>query len=82
MVVSHDTLKQCFSDDEGVFYVHVSGDGYYYELTVVSNHFEGMRPVARQRWVYEKLQQYITSGELHALTMHTWTEREWEKQCE
>jgi acid stress-induced BolA-like protein IbaG/YrbA len=82
MVVSHDTLEQCLMQEKEVSYAHVLGDGYHYQLTVVSNHFEGMRPVARQQWVYGKLQQYITSGELHALTMHTWTETEWEKQRE
>jgi acid stress-induced BolA-like protein IbaG/YrbA len=82
MVVSHDELEQCLNQQDGVVYVKASGDGYHYELTVVSNQFEGMRTLLRQQWVYDKLQNYITSGALHALTMKTWTEAEWEKKRE
>jgi acid stress-induced BolA-like protein IbaG/YrbA len=78
-MISHDEIKARFLAEEGVAYVHVSGDGYHYELTIVSNQFEGLRPVARQQWVYGQLQDMIQSGDLHALTMKTWTEAEWEK---
>jgi len=78
-MVSHDEIEARLKQDESVKYVHVFGDGYHYELTVVSNAFSDMRPVARQQWVYAKLQEHIKSGELHALTMKTLTEDEWER---
>lgn len=78
-MVSHDEIEARLKKEEGVIYAHVFGDGYHYELTVVSNQFESLRPVQRQQWVYSKLQDYITSGDLHALTMQTLTEAEWEK---
>lgn len=81
-MVRHDEIEARFMAEAGVLYAHVSSDGYYYELTIVSNHFEGLRPVARQQWVYSKLKDYIISGDLHALTMKTWTEAEWEKKHE
>ena len=81
-MISHDEIEARLVAEEGVSYVHVLGDGYHYELTIVSNQFEGLRAVARQQWVYSKLQDYITSGDLHALTMQTWTEAEWEKKRE
>ena len=77
--VSNDELEQVLMKIPGVIHVDVSGDGYHYQLTLVSNEFEGMKRLARQQWVYAKLQEYITSGALHALTMKTWTEAEWEK---
>ncbi len=79
MTVSNNELEQCLIKIPGVIHVEVSGDGYHYQLMIVSNDFEGMKRLARQQWVYAKLQEYITSGQLHALTMKTWTEAEWEK---
>ena len=81
-MISHDEIEARLVAEEGVAHVHVLGDGYHYELTIVSNQFEGLRAVARQKWVYSKLQDYIASGDLHALTMQTWTEAEWEKERE
>lgn len=66
-------LKQCPDVDE----VFVSGDGYHYQLTVVSDVFVGKSKVARQQWVYGLLKAYITTGDLHALSMQTWTKEEW-----
>ena len=79
-MISHDEIEARLRREAGVKYVHVFGDGYHYELTVVSNHFEGLRAVARQQWVYTQLNDVITSGALHALTMKTWTLAEWEKK--
>lgn len=79
MTVSNSELEQCLIKIPGVIHVEVSGDGYHYQLIIISNEFEGMKRLARQQWVYAQLQAYITSGQLHALTMKTWTEAEWEK---
>jgi len=79
VTVSNNEIEQCLTKIPGVIHVDVSGDGYHYQLTLVSNKFEGMKRLARQQWVYAELQEYITSGALHALTMKTWTEAEWEK---
>ena len=81
-MVSHDKIETCLKQDKSVQHVHVSGDGYHYELLVVSDEFKGMRPVKRQQWVYAKLNQYITSGDLHALTMKSFTKAEWESSRE
>ena len=56
--------------------VTVGGDGYHFEATVVSEEFEGKRPVARQQMVYATVQEDIASGELHAITLKTLTPSE------
>jgi len=78
--VSLQELEQCFHGLSDVIEVRASGDGYRYDLTVVSNYFLGLAPLARQQWVYAHLGDLITSGRLHAITLHTWTESEWEKK--
>ncbi len=53
--------------------VSVSGDGHHFEAIIVSEAFEGKRPVARQQLVYATVQDEIASGTLHALSLKTLT---------
>lgn len=59
--------------------VTVTGDGSHFNATIVGDIFEGMMPVKKQQLVYKTVNEYITSGELHAFTMKTYTPAEWEK---
>lgn len=79
-MLSNEQIEQQLLAIEGVEYVQVKGDGYHYQLTIVSDLFVGKSKVARQQWVYAQLKNYITTGSLHALSMKTWTKNEWEKQ--
>jgi acid stress-induced BolA-like protein IbaG/YrbA len=56
--------------------VELSGDGHHFEALIVSDAFEGKRPVARQQLVYAALQEKISSGELHAISLKTLTPNE------
>ena len=49
--------------------VQVGGDGYHFELTVVSEAFAGLRAVQRQQRVYGALAAAIRSGALHAVNI-------------
>ncbi|MBA2656379.1 MAG: BolA/IbaG family iron-sulfur metabolism protein [Tatlockia sp.] len=78
-MISNEELESQLGKMDEVEFVQVSGDGYHYQLTIVSDTFQGKSRVARQQWVYAKLKDYITSGSLHALTMKTLTKEEWGK---
>ena len=79
-MISNEELEHHLLDTGQVEQVKVEGDGYHYQLLVVSDVFSGKSTVARQQWVYAQLKDFITTGTLHALTMKTWTKAEWEKQ--
>ena len=79
-MLSNEELERCLKAVSGVDYVLVEGDGYHYQLTIVTDIFLGKSKVARQQWVYAQLKDFITTGSLHALSMKTWTKNEWEKQ--
>ncbi|WP_133128224.1 BolA family protein [Legionella nagasakiensis] len=79
-MISNEQLEQCLLATGEVDYVQAKGDGYHYQLTIISDVFLGKSKVARQQWVYSQLKDYITTGHLHALSMKTWTKKEWEKQ--
>ncbi|KTD66190.1 BolA family protein [Legionella spiritensis] len=79
-MVSNEELEKQLAAISGVELVKVDGDGYHYQLTIVSDLFAGKSRVARQQWVYAQLKDHITTGSLHALSMKTWTKEEWGKQ--
>lgn len=55
----------------------LSGDGCNCEAVVVSDSFEGQGLLAQQRAVMATVNDVITSGELHALAIKTYTESAW-----
>lgn len=79
-MLSNEEIEQRFKDIDQMFYVKVDGDGYKYQLTIVTDIFLDKSKVARQQWVYAQLKDLITTGKLHALSMKTWTKEEWGKQ--
>lgn len=60
--------------------VTVTGDGSKFEASVVSAEFEGKTMVQEQKMVYATVNQEITSGALHALTIKAYTPEEWQQQ--
>lgn len=67
-----ERVQQAFPGDE----VNATGDGYHFQLTVISEAFTGLRTVQRQQKVYAAVNDWIANGELHALTMKTLTPAE------
>lgn len=79
-MIAHDEIEKRFVDTGEVDYVHVGGDGYHYQLIVVSDLFINQTSVKRQQWVYAQLKDWIAEGRLHAVNMQTYTKDEWEKK--
>ena len=59
--------------------VKVTGGDGHFEAVVIGEIFAGLSPVKKQQKVYATLGDKITSGELHALTIKTFTAAEYEK---
>ncbi|CAG0911941.1 unnamed protein product [Cyprideis torosa] len=57
----------------------ISGEGCNLGATVISPDFEGMSMIKEHKAVYKLVNDYIASGELHALTIKAYTPEEWEK---
>ena len=56
----------------------VEGDGHHFEAQIVSAEFAGKSRVQRQQRVYQTVRAELDSGELHALSLKTFTPEEWE----
>lgn len=79
-MLANDVLEKKLLDIAQIDHAKVSGDGYHYHVTLVSDEFLAKSKVARQQYVYKHIKKIITSGDLHALTMETFTNDEWKKQ--
>jgi acid stress-induced BolA-like protein IbaG/YrbA len=79
-MLSNEEVEEKLRSNNEVYFVKVEGDGYQYQVTVVSDAFVNKSQVSRQQWVYTQLNELITTGKLHAITMKTWTKEEWGKQ--
>lgn len=71
-------IKELLEAGLGDSKVDVSGDGHSLDIRVVGAVFEGLNKVKRQQKVYSILRELIASGELHAVTMQTYTPTEME----
>lgn len=79
-MINNEQLQQQLMSHPEVLEAIISGDGYHYQLTIVSDAFIDKSKIARQQWVYGLLKEEITSGKIHALSMKTLTKTEWEKE--
>jgi acid stress-induced BolA-like protein IbaG/YrbA len=59
--------------------VKVTGDGSHFEAVVIGEIFADLSLVKKQQKVYATLGDKITNGEVHALTIKTYTSEEWTK---
>jgi len=57
--------------------VIISGSGCDFQLTIVSDTFENMSAVKRQKCIYVHLSPFIQNGTIHAVSMQTYTPKEW-----
>lgn len=53
-----------------------SPDGNHFEAVVTSQLFEGKTRVQQQQMVYSALNQQIATGEIHAISLKTYTSAE------
>ena len=58
----------------------VSGDGSKFEAVVISEAFAGLTMVKEHQLVYKLLNEQISSGAIHALTIKAYTPEEWSEK--
>jgi len=73
-MLATETIKTKIEDGIPGARVEVSGDGYKYEAVVVSDKFAGLNTMKQHQMVYATVNELISSGELHALSLKTATE--------
>lgn len=59
--------------------VIVKGDGSHFDAIVIGEVFAGQSLVKQQQLVYATVVDRITNGQLHALSIKTYTPQDWER---
>lgn len=78
-MVTPESIRINIAQGMATEYLTVAGDGQHFEAVVVSNEFEGKSRVQRHQRVYQTLGDRMR-GEIHALSMKTYTPQEWQGQ--
>ena len=60
--------------------ITVQGEGSHFDILVVGDMFDGLRPVKKQQLVYAVLNEQIADGSIHAVNIRTYTPAEWDAQ--
>lgn len=76
IVVDLEDIRQILETIFGGDQIEIQAEGNKLTLLLVSDKFEGLSRVKRQQLVYSLLNDRISSGEIHAVTMITLTPQE------
>jgi len=71
-----EELKQLLTDNIDAQSIEVNGDGSKFEAAIVSSAFDGLTTIKRHQLVYKITNPYISTGEIHALTIRAQTPAE------
>lgn len=78
-MVTPDSIKVDIEKGMQTSLVEVMGDGQHFDALIVSEEFSGMSRVQRQQRVNKALGDRM-KGEIHALSMKTFTPQEWQEK--
>ena len=73
----HDTIEQRLRGALAVDHLDIVLDGNRCSIAIASDDFEGLNPVRRQQLVYQHIGDFISSGEIHAVTINAMTAAQW-----
>lgn len=79
-MITAESIQQCLLDALEVTEVMVKLDGGHANITVVGDMFGDLSRVKKQQIVYAPLKEWIASGELHAVSIRTYTPTDWQRE--
>ena len=74
-----DAIKTMIEQGIPECHVMIDGDGTHYQAIVISDQFAGKTMVQQHQMVYKVLGDKV-GKDIHALSIQTYTQTEWEKQ--
>lgn len=73
-------MKKILTDALELQEVHVKGEGSHFNIIAVGDIFNEMSRVKRQQAVYAPLSDKIADGSMHAITIKTFSVKDWERE--
>ena len=74
-----EDIKKVLEETLELDEIHVMGEGSHFQILAVSNSFDGMSRVKKQQMIYAPLNEHIADGTLHALSIKTFNQEQWQK---
>lgn len=74
-----EDIKKILEESLDLNEVHVMGEGSHFQILAVSDNFDGMSRVKKQQMIYAPLNEHIADGTLHALSIKTFNQEQWQK---
>jgi acid stress-induced BolA-like protein IbaG/YrbA len=78
-MVTPESIQKNIEQGMATTYLNVVGDGQHFEAVIVSEEFAGLSRIQRQQRVNKTLGNRM-EGEIHALSMKTFTPQEWQEK--
>lgn len=78
-MVTPESIEKNIEQGMTTSYLKVVGDGQHFEALIVSEEFAGLSRIQRQQRVNKTLGDRM-DGEIHALSMKTFTPQEWQEK--
>lgn len=78
-MVTPESIQKNIEQGMTTSYLTVVGDGQHFEAVIVSEEFAGLSRIQRQQRVNKTLGERM-GGEIHALSMKTFTPQEWQEK--
>ena len=69
-------LKNTLNLDE----VYVQGENAHFGVIVISDEIAALSKLKQQQTIYAPLMSYFSTGEIHALTIKTFTVEKWKRE--
>lgn len=73
-------IEQILNDALSLDDLHVTFDGSQCSIIAVSDDFEEMSRVKKQQTVYAPLTEAINQGHIHAVSIKTFTNSQWQRE--
>lgn len=73
-------IEKILTDALELAEVHVRSEGSHYNIIAVGDIFNDMSRVKRQQAVYAPLSEKIADGSMHAITIKTFSVKDWERE--
>jgi acid stress-induced BolA-like protein IbaG/YrbA len=72
-----DQIREMIAAGLPCQHITLQGDGRHWFTTIVSEAFDGKRPIQRHQMVYATLGDKMKTDEVHALSIKAYTPAEW-----
>lgn len=72
-------IERILKDALNVEEVYAKGENAHFGVIVVSDEIASLSRVKQQQTIYVPLMAYFTTGEIHALTIKTYTPEKWKR---